>query len=49
MRGIVGLTLFGLGLVEAYENPHDRRYKVVSLTPEGERLVHKLADIWADD
>ena len=33
----------GLGLVESMENPDDRRYKIVRLTPKGQKLA-KLLD-----
>jgi DNA-binding MarR family transcriptional regulator len=32
----------GLNLVHAYENPANRRMKVVQLTKEGEKLLHSI-------
>lgn len=33
----------GLGLIEAYEDPYDRRFKKVRLTPRGEALLSEVA------
>jgi DNA-binding MarR family transcriptional regulator len=35
----------GLGLVEAKEDPAERRRKIVTLTPKGQELIALLADI----
>ncbi|EWG97932.1 MarR family winged helix-turn-helix transcriptional regulator [Halomonas sp. BC04] len=35
----------GLGLVEAEEDPAERRRKIVRLTPKGKELIALLADI----
>ncbi|OUE44484.1 hypothetical protein BZY95_06355 [Billgrantia desiderata SP1] len=35
----------GLGLVEAREDPAERRRKIVRLTPKGRELIAQLADI----
>ncbi len=32
----------GLGLVETWENPHNRRKKIAGLTPKGNGLVRQL-------
>ena len=35
----------GHGLVHAEEDPHDRRRKVLWLTPKGKQMVQRLRDI----
>lgn len=35
----------GMGMVEAIDNPMNRREKVVNLTPKGERVAEKLAQL----
>ena len=35
----------GHGLVEIYENPEDRRYKLVRLTPRGRTFADQLVDL----
>lgn len=32
----------GLGLVSAFEDPMERRKKVIKLTPKGKSVVHKI-------
>lgn len=39
------LGVKGLGLVEAVEDPADRRYKVVNLTIAGEKLAGQIAEL----
>ena len=34
----------GLGLVEAYEEPTNRRFKMVRLTPQGRAMLENIAD-----
>ncbi len=34
----------GMGMVRAFENPEDRRYKLVSLTNRGERFISMLLE-----
>jgi len=36
---------FGKGLVDYSEDPMDRRNKVATLTPQGERFVRKIAHL----
>lgn len=35
----------GYGLLRAEEDPHERRRKIVRLTPKGERLAEKMIEI----
>lgn len=40
--------LIGNGLVETQDNPKDGRASLLSLTPEGEVLLAKVFDVWAE-
>jgi DNA-binding MarR family transcriptional regulator len=45
------ITLFsqhsegGYGLLHAEEDPHERRRKIVRLTPKGERVAEKISEL----
>lgn len=42
-------SVSGLDLVEAYENPEERRQKLVRLTPKGKRIAQSLREIIGGD
>jgi len=35
----------GYGLLKSYEDPHERRRKIVSLTSKGDRLAERIVEL----